>query len=169
MSNITNNFLISNLPKNEKPAYSIYFKPTKSILICFIVGIIMFIFDFIPLIGILISIFSALIFFITPNYLIFQAYKTFFVIYNKNDKINCQLIYWNDVKEWAYKSGNNGMDSLIIKTNDNNIHVINLYSPAKIIHCFNKFVSEKESYNVQKNSIKNTPFILPWQKKRKDK
>ncbi len=153
---------IAELPQRGKPAVTINIKPMVSIIVCIILGIVMIAADFLWYIGAVLIVISLLVLWKTQDYRVFEAYPEFFVVYTRDDHEYCQMARWDEVQEWVYKQGKSTMDSLLVKVSDTEVIAINVYAGTKLVHCFNKFIPDKEAHKLQQANAKSTPFKIKW-------
>jgi len=159
---------IADLPQSGKPVVSINIKPYVSIIVCILVGILMIAAKFVWIVGAVLIVVALLVLWKTPNYILLEAYPDYFVVYTRGDEELCQMVRWDEVQEWVFRQGKAGMDMLVVRVSEEEFVFINAYSSTKLVHCFNKFVPDKEAHRQQQAKMKNSPFKWPekWGRKK---
>ena len=159
---------IADLPQSGKPVVSINIKPYVSIIVCILVGILMIATQFVWIVGAILIVVALLVLWKTPNYTLLEAYPDYFVVYTRGDEEFCQMVRWDEVQEWVFRQGKAGMDIIVIRVSEEEFVFINAYSSTKLVHCFNKFVPDKEAHRQQQAKMKNSPFKWPekWGRKK---
>ena len=78
------------------------------------------------------------------------------------------MVRRDEVQGWVFRQGKAGMDMLVVRVSEEEFVFINAYSSTKLVHCFNKFVPDKEAHRQQQAKMKNSPFKWPekWGRKK---
>lgn len=162
---------ISDLPKNEKPYKKLNGKPYTSILVIFILGVLLLI--FIPstwMLSVFMIALSILSFFSTKNYIQFEFYDSYFVIYPVKEDGTCLKINWSDVLEWTVSEVQGSSNTLTLRLDHpTRVKLIPIYSTSSVYGAMNKKVAEKE-VNYQKREAfrqKTAKWKWFWQKDKK--
>ena len=144
-----------NLPENR--AYNDAIEAKPMILLLFIMGIgfiMMLLKEYV--VGISLFLFGAACLIFLPNRRIMEFYDDYMILYNKARKDECNIVYYDDVKSWEYKT-RVSMDELIIILNDDSIQKIDGYSRIEYENHLNKYLKDKKIVNENRsNRLRNS-------------
>ena len=140
-----NEFLIEDLPENLDVHSSIYSKPYTTIYAIITIAIILIITKILMIVGVLLLVLGIGMLWKLPNDKYADICNDRIIIYLKDDKINCQMIMYSEVKEWAYKQEKTMGDQLWFALNDGNFIKSPCCSSTKLIAGLNKFIPQLES------------------------
>ena len=80
----------------------------------------------------------------------------YIVLYNKARKDECNIIYYDDIKSWEYKS-KVSMDELVIVLQDDSIQKMNAFSKTEFEKKLNKYIKDKKVVNENRsNRLRNS-------------
>lgn len=86
--------------------------------------------------------FSAACVIVLPNRKIIEFYDTYMIVYNKANKNECNIIYYEDIKTWEYKVTVSD-DKLIMNLVDGSVQTCDAYSKVKFEKYLNKYMKDK--------------------------
>lgn len=162
---------ISDLPQGEKPYKKLNGKPYTSIFVIFILGVLLFV--FIPstwMLSLFMIALSILSFFATKNYIQFEFYDSYFVIYPVKADGTCMKVNYEDVLEWTVAESQGSSNTLTLRLNNpSRVKLIPVYSVNSVYGAMNKKLAEKEiNYQKREEFRKKTAnWKWFWQKNKK--
>ena len=144
-----------NLPENRAYNEAIEAKPMVLLLVIMGIGfILMLLKEYIVGISLFLLGASCLIF--LPNRRIIEFYDEYMILYNKARKDECNVVYYDDVKSWDYKT-RVSMDELTITLNDDSIQKIDAFSRIEFENDLNKYLKDKKVvYENRSNRLRNS-------------
>ncbi len=154
----------SEIGVNQQPNKVFRFKPTSTIAIVLVVGImfvasIMFV-DNLWIIGLVMIGLALFVQVAAKDYKILSVYEDFFVVHNPKQDTQGIQISWDDVAEWKSLNGSasdRGTGLLILLTNQEVVYV-NSAQVFPIAKYFKGKIPQFEASKVQLSKIKNTPL-----------
>jgi hypothetical protein len=81
-----------------------------------------------------------------PKVILMEFYSDYLVMYNKADKDNCVLIYYDEIASWHYVWGAN-RDYLCIELSDGSEEIIEAFSKSLFEGNMNRFLKDKHRKN----------------------
>lgn len=140
--------LVKNIPK-EKPLCSVGNKSMAGLLIgLFLIVLVAYYFQNIYIV---IPLLLYQLFLVCKPYCaIFEGYHNFFVIYDKENKNECNLYYLSELKYWCH-DGSYANPIVIFFLNDNEKVVLNQVIDSEIFDYLRKVAPKKE---IQKKKLK---------------
>lgn len=144
-----------NLPENRTYNEAIEAKPMALLLIIMAIGFgLMLIKQYI--VGISLFLFGAACLIFLPNRRIIEFYDDYMILYNKARKDECNVVYYDDVKSWEYKT-RVSMDELVITLNDDTIQKVDAFSKIEFESDLNKYLKDKKVVNENRsNRLRNS-------------
>ena len=144
-----------NLPENRAYNEAIEAKPMVLLLVIMGIGfILMLLKEYIVGISLFLLGASCLIF--LPNRRIIEFYDEYMILYNKARKDEFNVVYYDDVKSWDYKT-RVSMDELTITLNDDSIQKIDAFSRIEFENDLNKYLKDKKVvYENRSNRLRNS-------------
>ena len=140
-----NEFLIEDLPSNLDIHTSIYSKPFTTIYALIAIAIILIITKVLMIVGMLLLVIGVAMLWKLPNDKYADICNDRIIIYLKNDKVSCQMVMYDEVKEWAYKQEKTMGDQLWFALIDGNFIKSPCCSSKKLVDALNKFIPQLES------------------------
>ena len=137
-----------NLPEDSPVIAQIDAKPNFLFTIMIMLGLFSFIASFPKIYGIILISFSVCALIYMPRVLLMEFYNEYLVAYNKADKNNCVLIYYEDITSWYYSRGASH-DYLCIELSDGREEKIEAFSKSIFESNMNRFLKNKNRKNVQ--------------------
>lgn len=131
-----------NLPADDLLISRIDAKPNIIFLFLMMLGFLSFLFNIPSLYGIMMILTSILAMAYMPRVVLIEFYQDYLVLYNRADKKNCFLIYYEDVVSWHYKWGTN-RDYLYIDLKDGSTERLEAFSKTLFESSMNRFLKEK--------------------------
>ena len=131
-----------NLPKEDIPISQIYAKPQALFLFLILLGILSFLFRIPSAYGIITILFSLGAMIFLPKVEMVDFYQDYLVLYNRADRNNCVLIYYDEVASWNY-SWSAGRDYLYIDMEDGTTEKIEAFSKTLFEAQMNRFLKDK--------------------------
>ena len=83
-----------------------------------------------------------------PRVVLMEFYQDYLVLYNRADKNNCVLIYYDEVSSWYYSWSAN-RDYLYIELENGNVEKIEAFSKTIFESTMNRFMRDKRRKNVK--------------------
>ena len=140
-----------NLPDNRAYNESLETKPIGLLLVILGVGFYLILRKF-YIYGCALFFFSAACLIFLPGRRLIEFYDEYMIVYNKARKDECNIIYYDDVKSWEYKTSVS-MDELVLTLNDDSIQKCNAFSKKEFEKSLNKYIKEKRIIS-EKNIFK---------------
>ena len=117
-------------------------KPYVGLVTVVIVGIIIS-FTKLPIVyGATLIVVGLMVLFIFPNRVLVEFFDDFMVLYNRAEKNDCMIIYYDEIVSWWYVRGIS-LDELCIELEDGTIEKVNAYSKISFERYMNEFVKDK--------------------------
>ncbi len=136
-----------NIPVDTPVISQIDAKPTWAFVVLIAIGFISFLSDIPKIYGSVTITFALIALIYMPRVLLMEFYYDYFVIYNKADKDNCVLIYYDEVDYWFYSWGANH-DYLYIVLSDGKQERLEAFSKTLFESNMNRFMKEKRKKNI---------------------
>ena len=131
-----------NLPVDNQILAQIDAKPTFLFVILIGMGLIFFIYNHTNPYGVFVTIIAVIALIYLPRVVLMEFYQDYMVMYNKADKTNCVLIYYDEVVSWNYVWGAN-RDFLLVELIDGSEEIIETFSKTLFESNMNRFLREK--------------------------
>lgn len=132
-----------NLPKAEI-VYRINVKPTIWLGLLIVVSIgLLFLRSYFFVAGLMMLMICVFSLTVMPDHTLCAFTNDFLILYNKQDRHFCQMIYWDEIVQWRYESYPM-MDYLMIDLEDGSLEMLECYSPYKICKYMNQFAKGKQ-------------------------
>ena len=131
-----------NLPNENQALSQIDAKPNFIFVIMVCMGLALFIYDHTNPYGIFMTLVSIIAMIYMPRVVMMEFYQDYMVMYNKADKSNCALIYYDEVLSWNYVWGAN-RDFLLVEMTDGNEEIIEAFSKTLFESHMNRFLRNK--------------------------
>ena len=131
-----------NLPSDDVLINQIDAKPRYLFVILFLLGILSFGLKFPPIYGVMSITLAIILLLYTPKVTLMEFYNDYLVIYNKADKNNCVLIYYDEVSSWYYAWGGR-KDYLYIELEDGSTEKIEAFSKTIFESNMNRHLRDK--------------------------
>lgn len=139
---------IRNLPEEvDKTAYAVRVKPWGVLMVVLVAGIVMLILKS-YMIGIALPLIILTLFAILgmPDRILVQFMDDYLVMYNRSDRTECTIVYWEEVVSWHYES-HHICDRLVLSLVDGTTESVDMYSKRSIAKQMEKFAKGKEKKN----------------------
>lgn len=137
-----------NLPEDRQLLGIIDAKPSAILFFIFLMGITLVVIKQ-YLIGMIIIILSTLSFSFLPSRILIEFYKDYLVLYNHASKLDCEIIYYNEVVKWRYIFGIS-YDYVEFTLIDDSTHTIDAYSRSEFESYLNRFLKDKKDKTKRK-------------------
>ncbi|MBR4470445.1 MAG: hypothetical protein IKS54_03940 [Erysipelotrichaceae bacterium] len=137
-----------NLPVDNPVIAQIDAKPNFLFVIMIMIGMFSFIASFPKIYGVILIGFSICALIYMPRVLLMEFYNEYLVVYNKADKNNCVLIYYEDITSWYYSRGASH-DYLYIELSDGRQEKIDAFSKSIFESNMNRFLKDKRRKSAQ--------------------
>lgn len=134
------------IPITQKPVYRASKRPRYSTIVLLIVGAIFLIFGrewFSKLLGVLILLVTVYSYRNVKDEYTLDIYSDFIVVYHDYNSETCDIIRWDQIKEWRIAAGNINPDTIILLLEDGMQLQIPTYSGYGISTQFNKKIRDK--------------------------
>lgn len=89
---------------------------------------------------------------IMPDRILVQFTDKYLLLYNRPDRSECTLIYWDEIVSWKYEY-HSSADLLVLSLVDGNSETVEMYSKRSIRKAMRQYAKDKE---VKRNGSKKT-------------
>lgn len=137
-----------NLPKDDMVVAQIDAKPNSLFIFVILIGVLSFMFKLPIAYGVTMIIVSLCAIAYMPRVVLMEFYQDYLVLYNRADKNNCVLIYYDEVSSWYYSWSAN-RDYLYIELENGNVEKIEAFSKTIFESTMNRFMRDKRRKNVK--------------------
>lgn len=141
-----------NLPDNRVFNESIEAKPTPLLLMLIIAGVILLVTKY-YVYGLTIFLFGLACLLFLPKRRLIEFYDEHMIVYNKARKDECNIIYYDDIKTWEYKTRVSS-DVLLLNMKDGSVQKCDGFSKTLFENYLNKYIKDKKIINEQKIIIR---------------
>ena len=131
-----------NLPADNQTLAQIDAKPTSLFAILICMGLAFFVMDHTNPYGVFMTLVAVIALIYMPRVVMMEFYQDYMIMYNKADKTNCVLIYYDEVVSWNYVWGAN-RDFLLVELVDGNEEIIEAFSKTISESNMNRFLRDK--------------------------
>lgn len=142
---------IYNLPEERVVLDFIDAKPNFMIFAIFVIGLLLTIIGQI-IWSISLLLFSFFAISMMPNRVLVEFCHDYLILYNHANKVDCEIIYYEDVVKWKYSSGLN-YDTLSICLVDDSVHKIDGFSRLTFEKLMNKYLKDKKEKKKSKKQM----------------
>ncbi len=131
-----------NLPEDNPVIAEIDAKPNFLFWILILMGLFSFLTSFPKVYGIILIGFSLCALIYMPRVVLMEFFQDYLVAFNKADKNNCVLIYYEDIASWHYSRGAS-RDYLCIELVNGTTEQIEAFSKSVFESNMNRFLKDK--------------------------
>ena len=131
-----------NLPKEDVLISEIDAKPQALFLFLILIGVLSFLFRVPTAYGVTTILFSLVAMIYMPKVEIIGFYQDYLILYNRADRNNCFLVYYDEVSSWYY-SWSASRDYLCIEMEDGTTEKIEAFSKTLFESHMNRVLKEK--------------------------
>ena len=136
---------VRNLPKDDVPFYVSNVKPTSFLMIAMIAGIcFLWIRTYLQVIGVMVIMVSLFSLLMLPDCKLYEIHQDYIVFYNRHDKSECFIIYYEDMVSWHYE-WNPSYDQLVISLVDGSVEKQEVYAKYRIEKWLNSLAPGKQA------------------------
>lgn len=136
---------VRNLPKDDVPFYVSNVKPTSFLIIAMIMGIcFLWIRSYLQVIGVMVIMVSLFSLLMLPDCKLYEIHQDYIVLYNRHDKSECFIIYYEDMVSWHYE-WNPSIDQLVISLVDGSVEKQEVYAKYRIEKWLNSLAPSKQA------------------------
>ena len=136
---------VRNLPKDDVPFYVSNVKPTSFLMIAMIAGIsFLWIRTYLQVIGVMVIMVSLFSLLMLPDCKQYEIHRDYIVLYNRHDKSECFIIYYEDMVSWHYE-WNPSSDQLVISLVDGSVEKQEVYAKYRIEKWLNSLAPGKQA------------------------
>ena len=136
---------VRNLPKDDVPFYVSNVKPTSFLIIAMITGIcFLWIRSYLQVIGVMVIMVSLFSLLMLPDCKLYEIHQDYIVLYNRHDKSECLIIYYEDMVSWHYE-WNPSYDQLVISLVDGSVEKQEVYAKYRIEKWLNSLAPGKQA------------------------
>ena len=136
---------VRNLPKDDVPFYVSNVKPTSFLIIAMIAGIcFLWIRTYLQVIGVMVIMVSLFSLLMLPDCKLYEIHQDYIVLYNRHDKSECFIIYYEDMVSWHYE-WNPSYDQLVISLVDGSVEKQAVYAQYRIEKWLNSLAPGKQA------------------------
>lgn len=136
---------VRNLPKDNVPFYVSNVKPTSFLIIAMIAGIcFLWIRTYLQVIGVMVIMVSLFSLLMLPDCKLYEIHQDYIVFYNRHDKSECFIIYYEDMVSWHYE-WNPSYDQLVISLVDGSVEKQEVYAKYRIEKWLNSLAPGKQA------------------------
>ena len=141
----SNEIRVRNLPKDDVPFYVSNVKPTSFLIIAMIAGIcFLWIRTYLQVIGVMVIMVSLFSLLMLPDCKLYEIHQDYIVLYNRHDKSECFIIYYEDMVSWQYE-WNQSYDQLVISLVDGSVEKQEVYAKYRIEKWLNSLAPGKQA------------------------
>ena len=142
---------VRNLPKDNVPFYVSNVKPTSFLMIAMIAGIcFLWIRTYLQVIGVMVIMVSLFSLLMLPDCKLYAIHQDYIVLYNRHDKSECFIIYYEDMVSWHYE-WNPSYDQLVISLVDGSVEKQEVYAKYRIEKWLNSLAPGKQAKKNHRN------------------
>lgn len=136
---------VRNLPKDDVPFYVSNVKPTSFLIVAMIAGIsFLWIRSYLQVIGVMVIMVSLFSLLMLPDCKLYEIHQYYIVLYNRHDKSECFIIYYEDIVSWHYE-WNPSFDQLVISLVDGSVEKQEVYAKYRIEKWLNSLAPGKQA------------------------
>ena len=136
---------VRNLPKDDVPFYVSNVKPTSFLIVAMIAGIsFLWIRSYLQVIGVMVIMVSLFSLLMLPDCKLYEIHQDYIVLYNRHDKSECFIIYYEDIVSWHYE-WNPSFDQLVISLVDGSVEKQEVYAKYRIEKWLNSLAPSKQA------------------------
>ena len=81
-----------------------------------------------------------------PDRILVQFADDYLVMYNRSDKNECTIVYWDEIVSWHYEY-HHACDKLVVSLVDGSTESVDMYSKRSIAKQMAQYASGKEKKN----------------------
>lgn len=134
-----------NIPEDVvKNAYSVRVKPWMLLVVTLVVSMVMLILKSymigIALPLIVLTLFAILV---MPDRVLVQFAPDYLVLYNRKDRDECTIVYWDEIVSWTYEY-HGACDLLALTLVDGSTETVEMYSRRSIRKYMKQYAKDKE-------------------------
>ena len=131
-----------NLPSDDQLISQIDAKPSFVFYVLIVMGLVFFVYNHYNPYGLFVAIVALFALIYMPRVVLMEFYYNYMVLYNKANKSNCVLIYYDEVISWNYMRGAN-RDFLVVELMDGSEELIEGFSKTLFVSNMNRFLKDK--------------------------
>jgi len=131
-----------NLPSDDQLISQIDAKPSFVFYVLIVMGLVFFVYNHYNPYGLFVAIVALFALIYMPRVVLMEFYYNYMVLYNKANKSNCVLIYYDEVISWSYMRGAN-RDFLVVELMDGSEELIEGFSKTLFVSNMNRFLKDK--------------------------
>lgn len=131
-----------NLPSDDQLISQIDAKPSFVFYVLIAMGLVFFVYNHYNPYGLFVAIVALIALIYMPRVVLMEFYYNYMVLYNKANKSNCVLIYYDEVISWSYMRGAN-RDFLVVELMDGSEELIEGFSKTLFVSNMNRFLKDK--------------------------
>lgn len=131
-----------NLPSDDQLISQIDAKPSFVFYVLIVMGLVFFVYNHYNPYGLFVAIVALIALIYMPRVVLMEFYYNYMVLYNKANKSNCVLIYYDEVISWSYMRGAN-RDFLVVELMDGSEELIEGFSKTLFVSNMNRFLKDK--------------------------
>ncbi len=147
------------------------YKPTTSLILGVIFGVLMFFTGNILAIvlGVFVLAFAIFVYLKVADYITLSIYPSFVLVYQLKNEEMVRKIYYEDIEEWTCKDAEGKSNSVMIKLKTQEVIYKDTFQTSKVYGKFDKIMHEKETRAIQqeKNRQREFKFKFKWPFKKK--
>ena len=150
-----------------EPKVKVTSKPTSTLYICIVLGILMIVTKRFWVLGILVLPVSILALIKIPEERRVYLYETFLVMFQNIGQEIILKVDYDDIQEWYIKQGSTTGDFLQLRLSNDQLTQVECFNSGKITKYLNDIMPDKEANKKKVDAINPTPikFQWPWGKK----
>ncbi|MDO4198586.1 MAG: hypothetical protein Q4D13_06335 [Erysipelotrichaceae bacterium] len=134
---------VYNIPINERFLDSIDAKPAGMLVLMMLIGMALIVLRWGMVFGISLIAFSSVCLLFMPQDVLMYFYNDFLILYNKANRENCVLIYYDEVASWYYSWGASA-DYLYIELVDGMVEKIEAFSKTLFEAKMRTYMKDKQ-------------------------
>ena len=131
-----------NLPSDDQLISQIDAKPSFVFYVLIVMGLVFFVYNHYNPYGLFVAVVALIALIYMPRVVLMEFYYNYMILYNKANKSNCVLIYYDEVISWSYMRGAN-RDFLVVELIDGSEELIEGFSKTLFVSNMNRFLKDK--------------------------
>ena len=132
-----------NLPSDVVVDHRIQLKPTVPLVLMAMAGMIFVVAKpYLVLIGLVMCMLAVFCLFVMPEGILCEFTSRYLILYNRKDRSDCMLVYWEDIVSWQYE-WHTYADLLVIMLVDGSTEIQEVYS-SRVRRYMKKYAPNKE-------------------------
>ena len=135
---------IRNLPEDMQILNEVKVKPIGTLIFLLLAsGLFILSGSTIAVLGVVLLAVSIYALLVMPDRILMQFTEDYVVLYNRKNRDECMLIYWDEIMRWQYQKHNNE-DMLVLNLIDGQTEAIECFNRNRTVSYFKIYAKDKE-------------------------